>query len=59
MLKMTNWSQAVVAHVCKPSYSGGRDQEARGSKPTRPHSSRDPISKETIAKKGWWDGLTH
>jgi hypothetical protein len=24
-----------VAHICNPSYSGGRDQEVRGSKPTR------------------------
>jgi hypothetical protein len=24
-----------MAHACNPSYSGGRDQEDRGSKPTR------------------------
>jgi hypothetical protein len=23
-------SQALVAHACNPSYSGGRDQEVRG-----------------------------
>jgi hypothetical protein len=27
-------SQAPVAHPCNPSYSGGRDQEDSGSKPT-------------------------
>jgi hypothetical protein len=38
-------SQASVAHACKPSYLGGRDQEDKGSKPARANSSRDPISK--------------
>jgi hypothetical protein len=27
------WSQVLVAHACNSSYSGGRDQEDRGSKP--------------------------
>jgi hypothetical protein len=27
--------QALVAHACYPSYSGGRDQEDCGSKPVR------------------------
>jgi hypothetical protein len=26
-------SQALVAHACNPSYSGGKDQEDRSSKP--------------------------
>jgi hypothetical protein len=26
-------SQALVAHACNSSYSGGRDQEDHGSKP--------------------------
>jgi hypothetical protein len=30
------------------SYSGGRNQEDRGSKPTRASSSRDPISKNSL-----------
>jgi hypothetical protein len=34
-----------VAHTCNPSYSGGRDQGARGSKPALANSSRDPVSK--------------
>jgi hypothetical protein len=36
---------APVAHVCIPSYSGGRDQEDHGSKPPWANSSWDPISK--------------
>jgi hypothetical protein len=32
-LKSFKLSQALVAHAYNPSYSGGRDQEACGSKP--------------------------
>jgi hypothetical protein len=42
-----------VAHTCNPRYSGGRDQENRGSKPAWANSSEDPISKKPITKKGW------
>jgi hypothetical protein len=42
-IKQTSW--ALVAHACNPSYSGGRDQEDRGSKPVWANSSWDPISK--------------
>jgi hypothetical protein len=41
-----------VAHAYNPSNSGGRDQEDRGLKPARANSSRDPISKIPITKKG-------
>jgi hypothetical protein len=41
---MFNW--ALVAHTCNPSYSGGRDQEDLGSKPTKANSSRDSVSKK-------------
>jgi hypothetical protein len=44
-----------VAHICNPSYSGGRDQKdhsSRGSKPARTNSSGDPISKKPITKTG-------
>jgi hypothetical protein len=44
-------SRVSVAHVCNPSYSGGRDQKYRGSKPTQAKSSQDPISKKTYHKK--------
>jgi hypothetical protein len=33
-LKKLVVSQVQVAHTCNPSYSGGSDQENRGSKPT-------------------------
>jgi hypothetical protein len=42
-----------VTHTCNPIYSGGRDQEDRGSKPTQANSSRDPISKISKTEKGW------
>jgi hypothetical protein len=38
MIKVTIKSQALVAHVCNPSYSGGRDQEDQGSMPTQTNS---------------------
>jgi hypothetical protein len=43
--------QAPVAHACNPGYSGGRDQENHGSKPTWTDSSRDLILKKPITKK--------
>jgi hypothetical protein len=47
-----NWMPGTVAHTCNPSYSGGRDQEDRGSKPAQFNSSRDPILKKTHHQKG-------
>jgi hypothetical protein len=29
----------LVAHICNPNYSGGRDQEDRSSKPAQANSS--------------------
>jgi hypothetical protein len=43
-----------LAHTYNPSYSGGRDQEERGSKPAQANSTRDPISKKPHTKKDWW-----
>jgi hypothetical protein len=40
------------SHVCNPSYSGDRDQEDRGSKPTWTNNSRDCISKNNQHKPG-------
>jgi hypothetical protein len=42
----------LVAHTCNPSYSGGRDQEDRSSKPAQANSSRDPILKIPNTQKG-------
>jgi ribosomal protein S19E (S16A) len=40
-----------VTPACNPSYSGGSDQEDRGSKPAWASSSPDPILKKTLQKK--------
>jgi hypothetical protein len=49
-------SQAPVAHTCNPNYSGGKDQEDRGSKPEQANSSQEPLWKKPIIKKGLWSG---
>jgi hypothetical protein len=41
-----------VTHACNPNYSGGRDQEDHGSKPTGENSSGDFMSKKYHYKKG-------
>jgi hypothetical protein len=41
----------LVAHTCNPSYSGSRDQEDCGSKPTRANSSWETISKKATTKR--------
>jgi hypothetical protein len=41
-------SCTLVAHAYNPSYSGGRDQEDRGSKPAWVNSSRGPYLKKTL-----------
>jgi hypothetical protein len=45
-----------MAHACNLSYSGGKNQEARGSKPVLANSPRDPISKIPSQKRA--DGVT-
>jgi hypothetical protein len=40
-----------VTHACNPGYSGGRDQEDGGLKPTQANSSQDPISKKPFAER--------
>jgi hypothetical protein len=49
-------NQALVAHACNPSYSGGKDQEDHGLRPAQANISRDPISKNPITKQGWYYG---
>jgi hypothetical protein len=49
--------QALVAHTCNPSYSGGRDQEDRSLKPARENNFQDPISKKPITDKGLMEWL--
>jgi hypothetical protein len=48
--KQKHLTQALVAHTCNPSYSGGRDQEDFGSKPAWTNSLQDPISKNPSHK---------
>jgi hypothetical protein len=48
--------QVPVAHACNSSYSRGKDQEDQVSKPAWANSSRDPIWKIPVTKKGWWSG---
>jgi hypothetical protein len=52
-LRRLRKSQALVAHACNPSYSGGRDQEDHSSKLAQANSLRDPISKIHITKNSW------
>jgi hypothetical protein len=40
-------SQPPVAYIYNPSYSGGRDQEDRASKPARANSSLDSYLENT------------
>jgi hypothetical protein len=49
-------SRELVAYVCNPGYSGGRDQEDPGSKPAGQIVPHDTISKNPLQKKGWWSG---
>jgi hypothetical protein len=50
-LKKNQRSQVLVTHTCNPTYSGGRDQENRCSRPAWANSSPDPILKKTHHKK--------
>jgi hypothetical protein len=42
----------LVAHTCNLSYSGGRDQEDRGSKPAQANSSARPYLEKPFTKLG-------
>jgi hypothetical protein len=51
-------SQVLVAHICNPSYTGGRDQEDHGSKPVWANSLQN-LSQKTL-HRGWgqWGEMT-
>jgi hypothetical protein len=53
--------QALVAHACHPSYSGGSDQEDCGLKPAQANSSQDlekPFTKKKKKKiSNWASGM--
>jgi hypothetical protein len=42
----------LVAHVCNPSYSGGRDQEDQGSKPALVNRLLRPYLEKHFTKIG-------
>jgi hypothetical protein len=44
--------QALVAHACNPSYSGGRDQEECSLKPAWANSSVRPYLEKPFTKIG-------
>jgi hypothetical protein len=44
-------SLALVAAVCNPSYSGGRDQEDCGLKPAQADSSSRPYLEKPFTKR--------
>jgi hypothetical protein len=48
--KYPSW--ALVAHTCNPNYSGGRNQEDHGLKPTRENSSTRHYLKKPFTKIG-------
>jgi hypothetical protein len=52
-LKIPLPSWVAVAHICNPSYSGGRAQQNCCSKPLQTNSSQYPILKTVNTKKGW------
>jgi hypothetical protein len=41
-----------MAHACNPSQSGDSNQEEHGLKLAQANRSQDPISKQSIMKKG-------
>jgi hypothetical protein len=41
----------LVPYTYNPTYSGGRDQEDRGSNPAQANSSVRPYLKKTLQKK--------
>jgi hypothetical protein len=58
-VKVRDWGaqMVLVAQACNPNHSGGRDQEDCGLKQAGSNSSRDPILKNPITKKGLVDWL--
>jgi hypothetical protein len=42
----------LVVYACNPSYSGGRDEKDRGSKPAWENSSTRPYLKKPFTKIG-------
>jgi hypothetical protein len=56
LFSASSLSFEMEAHTCNPNYSGGRDQEDCGSRPTRQKWKQTLISKLPTHKKSWWSG---
>jgi hypothetical protein len=54
--RIKNYSRALVAHTCNPSYLGGRDQEDQDSKPEANIPETVPPKKKASQKRA--GGLT-
>jgi hypothetical protein len=54
---LTIMDGAPVAHSCNPSYSRGRDQEDRYSKPVQANSSARPYLEKPFSKTGLMEWL--
>jgi hypothetical protein len=50
--KKKRLSQALVVHTCNPSYSGSRDQEDHGLKPTLSKYFPKTLSQKKPSQKG-------
>jgi hypothetical protein len=57
LIKIHFFSQVLMAHICNPNYSGGRDQEDSGSEPARANSLLRPYLEKTLHKKGLLEWL--
>jgi hypothetical protein len=53
LIQRAEVSQALVAHACNPSYSGGRDQEDRSPKPAWANFLRPYLKKPYHKIKVW------
>jgi hypothetical protein len=50
-LKIEKKSQALVAHTCNPSYSGGSDQQDGGSNSAQANNLQDPSLKKPFTQR--------
>jgi hypothetical protein len=48
-----------VTHACNPDYQEAEIKRTAVQSQPRTNSSRDPILKKPVIKKGWWSGSTY
>jgi hypothetical protein len=56
-VKKKKKSRVLVAHACNPSYSRGRDQEDRSSKPAQANKFMRPYLEKPFTKIGLMEWL--